>query len=102
LHTAIDAGVTLIDTAPAYGAGHSELVIGQALAALPAAVRGRVAVATKFGLRIDEERRTGGGTDVRPEAIRNECQASLRLLGVDGISISCTAVPTPWPQPKTW
>ena len=34
LHTAIDAGVTLIDTAPTYGTGHSERVIGQALAAL--------------------------------------------------------------------
>ena len=87
LHTAIDAGVRLIDTAPAYGAGHSEVVIGQALAALPAEVRGSVAVATRFGFRIDEERRTGGGTDVRPEAIGNECQASLRRLGVDALDL---------------
>jgi aryl-alcohol dehydrogenase-like predicted oxidoreductase len=87
VHTAIDAGVRLIDTAPAYGAGHSEVVIGQALAALPAEVRGSVAVATRFGFRIDEERRTGGGTDVRPEAIGNECQASLRRLGVDALDL---------------
>jgi len=87
LHTAIDAGVRLIDTAPAYGAGHSEVVIGQALAALPAEVRGSVAVATRFGFRIDEERRTGGGTDVRPEALGNECQASLRRLGVDALDL---------------
>jgi aryl-alcohol dehydrogenase-like predicted oxidoreductase len=39
LHAAIDAGVTLIDTAPAYGTGHSERVVGRALAALPATVR---------------------------------------------------------------
>src|SRR4029453_4339171 len=65
LHTAIDAGVTLIDTAPTYGTGHSERVIGQALAGLPVTVRESVAVATKFGLRIDESRRVGGGNDVR-------------------------------------
>jgi aryl-alcohol dehydrogenase-like predicted oxidoreductase len=87
LHTAIDAGVTLIDTAPAYGTGHSERVIGQALAALPTRVRESVAVATKFGLRIDESRRTGGGNDVRREAIRAECEASLRRLGLDAVDL---------------
>ena len=87
LHTAIDAGVTLIDTAPTYGTGHSERVIGRALAALPVTVRESVAVATKFGLRIDESRRTGGGTDVRPEAIRAECEASLRRLGLDAVEL---------------
>ena len=65
LHVAIDAGVTLIDTAPTYGTGHSELIVRQALAE-SVTVRESLAVATKFGLRIDEGRRTGGGTDVRP------------------------------------
>src|SRR4029453_1672015 len=87
LHTAIDAGVTLIDTAPTYGTGHSERVIGQALAALSTTARESVAVATKFGLRIDESRRTGGGNDVRPEAIRAECEASLRRLGLDVVDL---------------
>jgi aryl-alcohol dehydrogenase-like predicted oxidoreductase len=87
LHAAIDAGVTLIDTAPAYGTGHSERVIGRALAALPAEVRESVSVATKFGLRIDESQRTGGGNDVRPEAIRAECEASLRRLGLDAVDL---------------
>ena len=87
LHAAIDAGVTLIDTAPNYGTGHSERIVGQALAALPATVRESVAVATKFGLRMDEGRRTGGGTDVRPEAIRAECEASLRRLGLDAVDL---------------
>jgi aryl-alcohol dehydrogenase-like predicted oxidoreductase len=86
LHAAIDAGVTLIDTAPAYGTGHSELVVGRALAALPPTVREPVAVA-KFGLRIVEGRRTGGGNDVRPEAIRAECEASLRRLGLDALDL---------------
>jgi aryl-alcohol dehydrogenase-like predicted oxidoreductase len=87
LHTAIDAGVTLIDTAPTYGTGHSERIVGQALAALPVTVRESVAVATKFGLRIDESRRTGGGNDVRPQAIRAECEASLRRLGLDAVDL---------------
>jgi aryl-alcohol dehydrogenase-like predicted oxidoreductase len=87
LHTAIDAGVTLIDTAPAYGTGHSERVIGQALAALPTSAREAVAVATKFGLPIDESRRTGGGNDVRPEAIRAECEASLRRLELEAVDV---------------
>ena len=39
LHTAIEHGVTLIDTAPCYGTGHSERVVGRALAELPAATR---------------------------------------------------------------
>ena len=44
-------------------------------------------MATKFGLRMDEGRRTGGGTDVRPEAIRAECEASLRRLGLDSVDL---------------
>jgi aryl-alcohol dehydrogenase-like predicted oxidoreductase len=87
LHAVIDAGVTLIDTAPAYGTGHAELVVGRALATLPSTVRDSVAVATKFGLRIDESRRTGGGNDVRPDAIRAECEASLRRLGLDAVDL---------------
>ena len=87
LQVAIDAGVTLIDTAPAYGTGHSELIIGQALGTLPSTVRESVAVATKFGLRIDESRRTGGGNDIRPAAIRAECEASLRRLGLDAVDL---------------
>jgi aryl-alcohol dehydrogenase-like predicted oxidoreductase len=87
LHTAIDAGVTLIDTAPTYGTGHAERVVGQALAALPRTVADQVLVATKFGNLYDEQSRTGGGTDVRPAAIRAECEASLRRLGVDAIGL---------------
>jgi aryl-alcohol dehydrogenase-like predicted oxidoreductase len=44
-------------------------------------------VATKFGLRIDEGGRTGGGTDVRPEVIRAECESSLRRLGLDAVDL---------------
>ncbi len=87
LHTAVDAGVTLIDTAPTYGTGHSERVVGRALAALPSATRDSIVVATKFGLVIDEASRSGAGTDVRPETIRAECEASLRRLGTEAIDL---------------
>ena len=80
LHTAIDAGVTLIDSAPTYGIGHSERVVGRALAALPASTRDSIVVATKFGLVIDEASRTGGGTDVTPAAIRAECRSTAEIL----------------------
>src|SRR3712207_6145888 len=47
LHTAIDAGITLIDTAPNYGTGHSERVVGRALRELPGNVRDGIVVTTK-------------------------------------------------------
>src|ERR671916_128324 len=87
LHTAIDAGVTLIDSAPTYGTGHSERVIGRALAQLPSAARDSIVVATKFGLVIDEASRTGAGNDVTPAAIRAECEASLRRLDREAIDV---------------
>lgn len=87
VHAAADRGVTLIDTAPCYGTGHAERVVGRALAALPDATRARMRVATKFGLRIDEASRTGAGTDLRPAAIRTECDASLERLGVEAIDL---------------
>jgi aryl-alcohol dehydrogenase-like predicted oxidoreductase len=87
LHTAVDGGATLIDTAPCYGTGHAERVVGRALAALPRPVADTVVVTTKFGLVIDEGSRTGAGTDVRPQSIRGECDASLTRLGVEAIDV---------------
>jgi aryl-alcohol dehydrogenase-like predicted oxidoreductase len=87
LHTAIDHGVTLIDTAAIYGTGHSERVVGRALAQLDAATRERMVVATKFGLVFDERTRSGAGSDVSPASIRAECDASLRRLGVETIGL---------------
>src|SRR5438874_37609 len=48
IKSAIDCGITLIDTAPAYGFGHAEELVGQALA--EAGARDRVCIATKAGL----------------------------------------------------
>lgn len=87
VHAAVRGGVTLIDSAPCYGTGHAERVVGRALAELPAATRDTITVATKFGLVIDEGSRSGGGNDVRPETVRAECEASLRRLGLDTIGL---------------
>ena len=57
IHKALDLGITLFDTADVYGCGHSERVLGRALAGH----RDEVVIATKFGLRFDEATRTGAG-----------------------------------------
>jgi aryl-alcohol dehydrogenase-like predicted oxidoreductase len=83
IRRAVDLGVSLFDTADVYGCGHSERVLGQALAG----VRDQVVVATKFGLVFDEQRRTSSGVDVSPDYIRRACEASLRRLGTDRIDL---------------
>lgn len=79
---AVDLGVTLFDTADAYGAGHSERLLGRALAGHP-----EVAVATKFGNVIDEETRQLTGVDTSPAYVRRAVHASLRRLNRDRIEV---------------
>ncbi len=85
IHRALDLGITFFDTAAVYGAGHSERVLGRALAGR----RHEITIATKFGIFFDEASRTMTGvmTDPDPEQIRRECEASLRRLGVDTIDL---------------
>ena len=87
IHAALDAGVTLIDTADSYcrdddDFNHNERLIAKALQAHPAGKT--VTVATKGGLT-----RPGGAwhTDARPERLRRCCEASLKALGVDAIAL---------------
>ena len=80
---ALDLGVTLFDTADAYGCGHSERVLGEALAGR----RDDAVISTKVGLVFDEATRTGGGTDLSPGHLRRACDASLRRLGTDRIDL---------------
>lgn len=83
IHAAVDAGITLFDTADVYGAGHSERVLG-------AAIRDRrddVVLATKFGLLFDEKTRQVTGEITTPEQVRPACLASLRRLGTDHIDL---------------
>jgi aryl-alcohol dehydrogenase-like predicted oxidoreductase len=83
IHVALDAGVTLFDTADIYGAGHSERILGRALAGR----RDRVLVATKFGLTFDEYSGQMTGQDASPAYIRRACEASLRRLTTDYIDL---------------
>jgi len=83
---AIEGGVNWIDAAAVYGLGHAETVVGRAVE--PYRVGEEVFVFTKCGRRWDEQ---AEGTrlyyDLRPESIRDECEASLRRLGVERIDL---------------
>lgn len=87
IHTGVDAGIRLLDTADVYGAGHSERVVGNALAQLPESVRAEIVVATKFGNRFDETTRKSGSQEVTPAVVRDACEGSLRRLGVEAIDL---------------
>ena len=74
IHRALDLGVTFFDTSDVYGTGHSERVLGRALAGH----RDQVVLATKFGNTFDESTRQITGSDASPEYIRRACEASLQ------------------------
>ena len=83
IHAAIAMGVTFFDTANVYGAGHSEIVLGKALAGR----RDQVVIATKFNAVFDETTRQVTGSDSTPAGIRNACEDSLRRLQTDYIDL---------------
>ena len=89
IHEALDLGVNWIDTAPVYGLGHSEEVVGKALAGRAS----RPLIFTKCGRVWDETR--ASGKRLKAESIRAECEASLRRLGVDTIDL----YQIHWPEP---
>jgi aryl-alcohol dehydrogenase-like predicted oxidoreductase len=82
IQSAVDRGISLIDTAPVYGFGHSETLVGRALAA--GGRRHRALIATKVGLdwRGQEVFRNSS-----PARIRQEIEDSLRRLGTDWIDL---------------
>lgn len=84
IRLAHELGVTLFDTAEAYGPFANEELLGEALAP----IRDQVVIATKFGFDIDLE--TGartGGTNSRPEHIKRVADASLKRLKTDRIDL---------------
>jgi aryl-alcohol dehydrogenase-like predicted oxidoreductase len=83
IHAAFDLGITFFDTANVYGAGHSERILGQALADR----RSRVVIATKFNAVFDETTRQVTGSDATPAGIRRACEDSLRRLGTTFIDL---------------
>src|SRR5688572_117345 len=83
IRRAVELGVTLFDTADVYGCGHSERVLGRALAGR----RDDVVIVTKVGNLFDEQTRTGAGSDLSPAYLRRACEASLRRLDTDRIDL---------------
>ncbi|MCB9460747.1 MAG: aldo/keto reductase [Anaerolineaceae bacterium] len=83
LHKAFDMGVNFYDTANVYGMGHSESILGKALADR----RDKVVIATKFAYTWDEATMTHTGPDVRPEAIRTSLEGSLKRLQTDYVDL---------------
>jgi len=92
IHSAIDRGITLVDTAPVYGFGRSEEIVGKALAS--SSVRQRVTIATKVGLDWANGEPFRHAT--RPR-IFAEVEASLKRLKTDVIDI----YQVHWPDPMT-
>ncbi|QJX46323.1 aldo/keto reductase [Hymenobacter taeanensis] len=97
IHASYDLGVTSIDTAPIYGQGLSEEIVGEAIKSLP---RDKVQILTKFGMRWDLAKgdfamktkdNSGHDLDVykyaAPESIMKEVEDSLRRLGTDYIDL---------------
>ena len=93
IRAAYEGGVRLIDTADVYGCGHSERVVGRAVAPF----REDVVLTTKVGLVFDESTRTGAGYDLSPAYLRRACDASLRRLNTNVIDLYLVH-PTPEPN----
>ena len=83
IRRAVEAGVNWIDTAAVYGLGHGEEIVGRALEGMR--LGEDVLVCTKCGRRTRPDGSPYG--DLRPQAIREECDASLRRLGVERIDL---------------
>ena len=102
IKAAIDSGVNLIDTAPAYGWGHSEKVVGKAIKGQ----RDKVILSTKCGLWWKDDRGTSffemGDKHIRrcllPETIVEEVEISLRRLDTDYIDLYHTHWQSPEPE----
>ncbi len=92
IRSAVDRGVTLIDTAPVYGFGHAEEIVGKALA--EGGLRDKVQIATKVGLSWKDGQPY---RDSRPGRIRLEVEQSLRRLRTDVIDL----YQVHWPDPDT-
>lgn len=83
IHAAFDAGITLFDTANVYGTGHSERVLGQALAGH----RSEVILATKWGNTMREQDRVLTGADGTVDGMRQSLEESLHRLGTDYVDL---------------
>jgi aryl-alcohol dehydrogenase-like predicted oxidoreductase len=109
VHAALDAGITLLDTAPIYGFGHSEIVVGRAIRDR----RDKVVLATKVGMvpnapggRLSFRSTAAGPHEFghiavniynHPDSVRAEVEMSLKRLGTDRIDL----IQTHWQEEET-
>lgn len=84
IRASLDQGVTLIDTAPIYGKGYSEEIVGKGIAGRD---RSKVIIATKCGLNWSKSTDGRSAHDLTPEGIAYEIEESLRRLGTDYIDL---------------
>lgn len=84
LCASLDHGVNLIDTAPIYGRGHSEEIVGKAIKGKD---RSKIVLCTKVGLPFGEHPYAGTGRCLKKEGIMFEIEQSLRRLGTDYIDL---------------
>jgi aryl-alcohol dehydrogenase-like predicted oxidoreductase len=91
IRAAVESGVNWIDTAPIYGCGHSESIVGRAVKGMTA----KPLIATKCGLLWNEKRQKVNCLDY--DSIIRECEDSLRRLGVETIDL----YQMHWPQPDS-
>jgi aryl-alcohol dehydrogenase-like predicted oxidoreductase len=86
VRAALDAGINFFDTADIFGGTKSEEFLGKALGPR----RAEVVIATKFGMKVDEQRK-----GARPEYVRQAAEDSLRRLGTDHIDLYQLHQPDP-------
>ncbi len=107
IRAAFNSDITSIDTAPVYGMGTSEEIVGEAIKIFP---RGKIQILTKYGLRWDLKKgqfyfktKDNHGNEIdlyklaSKESIVKECENSLRRLGTDYIDL----YQIHWPDPTT-
>jgi aryl-alcohol dehydrogenase-like predicted oxidoreductase len=92
IHRALALGVNWLDTAPVYGLGHSEKIVGKAIAGR----RDEVIVATKCGLVWEDENSVEASSLLTAESVRREAEDSLRRLNIDVIDL----YQIHWPDPE--
>lgn len=81
---ALDSGINFFDTAANYGTGHSERILGRALAGK----RDKAVIATKFGFVVDEaNKQVTMRKDDHLQYVRQECEDSLKRLNIDAIDL---------------
>lgn len=91
IHEAFNLGINWIDTAPVYGLGHAEEVVGKAIKG----IRKDIIIATKCGRRWSDDGKELFG-NLKKQEIKKECEASLKRLGIDFIDL----YQIHWPQPE--